>query len=88
MSSNFFYVFLKGDILIQHFGGPTGERMKKSYGIFCSRHKEGIDYYKQLYKADRKFQAFIKVIILYYPLFIIIYNFLVVCNNIVISNIV
>ena len=52
---------LTGDLIIKHFGGPTGERMKRAYGIFCSRHKEGIDYYKQLYKADRKYQSFIKV---------------------------
>lgn len=50
-----------GEVLIEHFGGTTGERMKRSYGIFCSRHKEGIDYYKHLYKADRKFQSFVKV---------------------------
>lgn len=53
--------FTAGDTIIEHFGGANGERMRRAYGIFCSRHKEAIEYYKHLYKADRKFQSFIKV---------------------------
>jgi len=50
-----------GDVIVDQFSGQMGERMKRSYGMFCSRHKEGIDYYKQIYRADKRFQAFIKV---------------------------
>ncbi|XP_067932612.1 rho guanine nucleotide exchange factor 2-like isoform X3 [Watersipora subatra] len=49
-----------GSIIVEHFGGTPGERMKRAYGIFCSRHKEGVDYFKHLYKTDRKLQSFIK----------------------------
>lgn len=52
---------IAGDVIVAQFSGDMGERMKDVYGKFCSRHKEGIDYYKALYKTERKFQAFIKV---------------------------
>ena len=34
--------------------------MLMAYGLLCSRQKEAVSVYKDLYKNDRKFQAFIK----------------------------
>lgn len=56
-----YVVLFIGDLIMAQFGGDMGERMKACYGKFCSQHKEGVDFYKHLLKADRKFQAFIKV---------------------------
>ena len=38
-----------------------GNRLKSSYGEFCSRHNEAVQLYKDLRKSDVSFQAFIKV---------------------------
>lgn len=47
--------------LIFQFSGPTVERMKLSYGAFCSGHKMAVGLYKDFLYKDRKFQTFIKV---------------------------
>ncbi|KAJ8417429.1 hypothetical protein AAFF_G00286560 [Aldrovandia affinis] len=49
-----------GDVLVAQFSGSNAERMKKVYGRFCSRHKEALNFYKELHAKDKRFQAFIK----------------------------
>ncbi|XP_058616183.1 rho guanine nucleotide exchange factor 18-like isoform X1 [Onychostoma macrolepis] len=44
------------DILISQFSGELGERMKESYGEFCSRHTEAVNYYKEQLQSNKKFQ--------------------------------
>ena len=47
--------------VVLQFAGEMGERMKRAYGEFCSRHNESVQLYKDILKTDRKFQVFIKV---------------------------
>ncbi|XP_072039123.1 uncharacterized protein [Amphiura filiformis] len=49
-----------GDLLVNQFSGTNGDNMLMAYGLLCSRQKEAVSVYKDLYKNDRKFQAFIK----------------------------
>ncbi|NWZ93041.1 AKP13 protein, partial [Nesospiza acunhae] len=49
-----------GDILVNQFSGENAERMKKTYGKFCGHHNEAVNYFKDLYTKDKRFQAFIK----------------------------
>ncbi|KAJ8277347.1 hypothetical protein GJAV_G00074210 [Gymnothorax javanicus] len=49
-----------GDILCSQFSGETGERMKESYGDFCSHHNEALGYYKELQQNNKKFQGLIR----------------------------
>lgn len=35
--------------------------MKSVYGVFCSKHTEAIQMYKEIAKNDRKFQNFCRV---------------------------
>ncbi|XP_026149979.1 A-kinase anchor protein 13 isoform X3 [Mastacembelus armatus] len=49
-----------GDILVSQFSGFNGERMKRIYGRFCSRHSEAVNFYKDLLSKDRRFKTFIK----------------------------
>ncbi|XP_041082425.1 A-kinase anchor protein 13-like isoform X2 [Polyodon spathula] len=49
-----------GDILVNQFSGSSAERMKKVYGKFCGRHSEAVNYYKELYAKEKRFQAFIR----------------------------
>uniref|UniRef100_A0A3Q2ZL98 Si:dkey-172h23.2 n=1 Tax=Kryptolebias marmoratus TaxID=37003 RepID=A0A3Q2ZL98_KRYMA len=49
-----------GDILVSQFSGSKGEKMKKVYGRFCSRHNEAVNFYKDLMTKDKRFKAFIK----------------------------
>uniref|UniRef100_A0A674F7L7 Rho/rac guanine nucleotide exchange factor (GEF) 18b n=1 Tax=Salmo trutta TaxID=8032 RepID=A0A674F7L7_SALTR len=49
------------DILITQFSGEIGERMKESYGDFCSRHTEAVSYYKEQLH-NKKFQNLIRKI--------------------------
>ncbi|XP_051549371.1 rho guanine nucleotide exchange factor 18-like isoform X1 [Myxocyprinus asiaticus] len=50
------------DILISQFSGELGERMKESYGEFCSRHTEAVNYYKEQLQSNKKFQNLMKKI--------------------------
>ncbi|XP_050950682.1 rho guanine nucleotide exchange factor 18 isoform X3 [Labeo rohita] len=50
------------DILISQFSGELGERMKESYGEFCSRHTEAVNYYKEQLQSNKKFQNLIRKI--------------------------
>lgn len=49
------------DILITQFSGEIGERMKDSYGVFCSHHTEAVSYYKEQLQNNKKFQNIIRV---------------------------
>ncbi|XP_041791118.1 rho guanine nucleotide exchange factor 18 isoform X2 [Chelmon rostratus] len=50
------------DILIAQFSGEIGERMKDSYGDFCSHHTEAVSYYKEQLHNNKKFQNIIRKI--------------------------
>lgn len=43
------------------FSGEIGERMKDSYGDFCSHHTEAVGYYKEQLQNNKKFQNIIRV---------------------------
>ncbi|XP_024135061.1 rho guanine nucleotide exchange factor 18 isoform X2 [Oryzias melastigma] len=50
------------DILITQFSGEVGEKMKDSYGDFCSHHTEAVGYYKDQLQNNRRFQNTIRKI--------------------------
>ncbi|XP_058257675.1 rho guanine nucleotide exchange factor 18 isoform X6 [Hemibagrus wyckioides] len=50
------------DILSEQFSGELGERMKESYGVFCSHHTEAVSYYKEQLQSNKKFQNHIRKI--------------------------
>ncbi|XP_076879925.1 rho guanine nucleotide exchange factor 18 isoform X2 [Brachyhypopomus gauderio] len=57
------YVILRvADILTEQFSGELGERMKESYGAFCSRHTEAVSYYKEQQQNNKKFQNLMRKI--------------------------
>ncbi len=35
--------------------------MKESYGDFCSRHTEAVNYYKEQLQSNKKFQNLMRV---------------------------
>lgn len=47
--------------LLLQFSGEIGERMKDSYGDFCSHHAEAVSYYKEQLQNNKKFQIIIRV---------------------------
>ncbi|XP_044300894.1 A-kinase anchor protein 13 isoform X3 [Varanus komodoensis] len=49
-----------GDILVNQFSWENAERMKKTYGKFCGHQNEAVNYFKDLYSKEKRFQAFIK----------------------------
>ncbi|XP_052281219.1 rho guanine nucleotide exchange factor 18-like [Dreissena polymorpha] len=49
-----------GATLVGQFSGAFGDKMKASYGMFCSAHLESVQNYKDMMMKDRKFQQFIK----------------------------
>ncbi|XP_060223359.1 A-kinase anchor protein 13 isoform X8 [Meriones unguiculatus] len=49
-----------GDVLISQFSGENAERLKKTYGKFCGQHNQSVNYFKDLYTKDKRFQAFVK----------------------------
>ncbi|CAG5134043.1 unnamed protein product, partial [Candidula unifasciata] len=49
-----------GDVLVDQFQDSTADKMKSVYGVFCSRHTEAMQLYKELIKDNRKFQTFAK----------------------------
>lgn len=51
-----------GDLLVQQFSGEKGERVREKYGVFCSRHSEALNQYKELMQQNKKFQNLIKKI--------------------------
>lgn len=44
------------------FSGENAERLKKTYGKFCGHHNQSVNYFKDLYTKDKRFQAFVKVL--------------------------
>uniref|UniRef100_A0A3P8QQV2 Rho/rac guanine nucleotide exchange factor (GEF) 18b n=1 Tax=Astatotilapia calliptera TaxID=8154 RepID=A0A3P8QQV2_ASTCA len=50
------------DVLIAQFSGEIGEKMKDSYGDFCSHHPEAVSYYKDQLQNNKKFQNIIRKI--------------------------
>ncbi|XP_075878948.1 rho guanine nucleotide exchange factor 18 isoform X6 [Nelusetta ayraudi] len=50
------------DILIAQFSGEIGERMKNSYGDFCSHHTEAMSRYKEQMQSNKKFHNVIRKI--------------------------
>ncbi|XP_059952828.1 A-kinase anchor protein 13-like isoform X1 [Mesoplodon densirostris] len=49
-----------GDVLVHQFSGENAERLKKTYGKFCGQHNQSVNYFKDLYAKDKRFQAFVK----------------------------
>ncbi|EPY85557.1 hypothetical protein CB1_000370022 [Camelus ferus] len=49
-----------GDVLVHQFSGENAERLKKTYGKFCGQHNQSVNYFKDLYTKDKRFQAFMK----------------------------
>ncbi|XP_021120446.1 A-kinase anchor protein 13 isoform X4 [Heterocephalus glaber] len=49
-----------GDVLVNQFLGENAERLKKTYGKFCGQHNQSVNYFKDLYTKDKRFQAFVK----------------------------
>lgn len=46
---------------VVQFSGEIGERMRESYGDFCSHHTEAVGYYKEMLQNNKKFQNLIRV---------------------------
>ncbi|CAL1593637.1 unnamed protein product [Knipowitschia caucasica] len=57
-----FIVHRVADILIAQFSGEVGEKMKESYGDFCSHHCEAVAYYKEQLQNNKKFHATLRKI--------------------------
>ncbi|XP_054858116.1 A-kinase anchor protein 13 isoform X2 [Eublepharis macularius] len=55
-----FLIWRIGDILVNQFSGENAERMKKTYGKFCGHQNEAVNYFKDLYSKEKRFQAFMK----------------------------
>ncbi|XP_037106534.1 LOW QUALITY PROTEIN: rho guanine nucleotide exchange factor 18 [Syngnathus acus] len=50
------------DILIAQFSGDVGEKMKDSYGDFCSHHTEAVNYYKEQMQTNKRFHSIVRKI--------------------------
>jgi hypothetical protein len=50
-----------GDILVNRFTGDLGHEMKKAYSMFCSRHAEAVEKYKEYYRTNKLFKTFMNV---------------------------
>ncbi|XP_026230322.1 rho guanine nucleotide exchange factor 18a [Anabas testudineus] len=51
-----------GDILISQFSDTQGDSVMKYYSLFCSRHIEAINFYKEQLQNSKKFQFVIRKI--------------------------
>ncbi|KAH0628030.1 hypothetical protein JD844_008693 [Phrynosoma platyrhinos] len=49
-----------GDILVRQFSEENADKMKATYGEFCSHQKEAVSLFKEL-QQNKKFQNFIKL---------------------------
>ncbi|KAK6303018.1 hypothetical protein J4Q44_G00273730 [Coregonus suidteri] len=56
---NHYTVTQLGAILINQFSGEMGERIKESYGVFCSHHTDAVSFYKEQLQNNKKFQNLI-----------------------------
>lgn len=62
-SSDRNYIINKvADILIAQFSGEIGEKMKDSYGDFCSHQTEAVSYYKEQLQNNKRFHNTIRKI--------------------------
>ncbi|XP_027977938.1 A-kinase anchor protein 13 isoform X11 [Eumetopias jubatus] len=55
-----FLIKRMGDVLVNQFSGENAERLKKTYGKFCGQHNQSVNYFKDIYTKDKRFQAFVK----------------------------
>ncbi|XP_044923286.1 A-kinase anchor protein 13 isoform X9 [Mustela putorius furo] len=55
-----FLIRRMGDVLVNQFSGENAERLKKTYGKFCGQHNQSVNYFKDIYTKDKRFQAFVK----------------------------
>ncbi|XP_054550718.1 A-kinase anchor protein 13 isoform X3 [Talpa occidentalis] len=55
-----FLIKRMGDVLVNQFSGENAERLKTTYGKFCGQHNQSVNYFKDLYNKDKRFQAFVK----------------------------
>ncbi|XP_067838821.1 rho guanine nucleotide exchange factor 28 isoform X1 [Heptranchias perlo] len=55
-----FFINRIGDILLQQFTDENANKMKKTYGDFCSHHNEAVSFFKELQQQNKKFQNFIR----------------------------
>uniref|UniRef100_H2YLC1 DH domain-containing protein n=1 Tax=Ciona savignyi TaxID=51511 RepID=H2YLC1_CIOSA len=49
-----------GDVCVAHWSDTNGANMKQVLGDFCCNQSEIISVYKEMFKTDKKFNAFIK----------------------------
>ncbi|XP_061657817.1 rho guanine nucleotide exchange factor 28 isoform X3 [Syngnathoides biaculeatus] len=49
-----------GDLLLRQFSDESGEKMRRVYGEFCSRHSEAVGFFKELLQSNKRFQNFVK----------------------------
>nr|XP_051691124.1 A-kinase anchor protein 13 isoform X13 [Oryctolagus cuniculus] len=49
-----------GDMLVNQFSGENAQRLKKTYGKFCGQHNQSVNYFKDLYTKEKRFQTFVK----------------------------
>ncbi|XP_072114021.1 rho guanine nucleotide exchange factor 28 isoform X1 [Mobula birostris] len=55
-----FFIHKIGDILLQQFTDENANKLKHSYGEFCSHHNEAVSLFKELQQQNKKFQNFIR----------------------------
>ncbi|XP_067885641.1 rho guanine nucleotide exchange factor 28 isoform X2 [Heterodontus francisci] len=55
-----FFINQIGDILLQQFTDENANKLKQTYGDFCSHHKEAVSFFKELQQQHKKFQNFIR----------------------------
>ncbi|XP_061603222.1 rho guanine nucleotide exchange factor 28 isoform X2 [Phyllopteryx taeniolatus] len=49
-----------GDVLLHQFSDESGEKMRRVYGEFCSRHSEAVGLFKELLQNNKRFHNFVK----------------------------
>ncbi|KAM9501865.1 rho guanine nucleotide exchange factor 18a isoform 1-T1 [Clarias gariepinus] len=49
-----------GDILLTQFSDDLRSRLQDSYGVFCSRHTEAMNFYKDQLQNNKKFASLIR----------------------------
>ncbi|XP_056459524.1 rho guanine nucleotide exchange factor 18-like isoform X3 [Gadus chalcogrammus] len=57
-----YFINRLADVLIGQFSGEIGEKMKESYGDFCSSHLEAVSFYKEQLQNNKKFQNLMRKI--------------------------
>uniref|UniRef100_UPI00398E767C rho guanine nucleotide exchange factor 28 n=1 Tax=Pristiophorus japonicus TaxID=55135 RepID=UPI00398E767C len=55
-----FFINSIGDILLQQFTDENANKLKQTYGDFCSHHNEAVSFFKELQQQSKKFQNFIR----------------------------